>query len=82
MRGWAKPSRRAEPDPEVREELARIEQTIIDGAVPILEEYGGLQAALKRGAALERQARRQAGRASIRRGSTWWTARLAEARYR
>ena len=72
----------AEPAPEVREELARIERAILQGAVQILEEFGGLQAAMKRSVALEKQVRRQAGRASIRRGSTWRTARLAGARYR
>ena len=82
MRHWAEPSGPAELDPQVRKELARIEEAILAGAVPILEEYGGLQAAMKRSVALEKQARRQAARASIRRGSTWRTARLAGARYR
>ena len=82
MRHWAEPSGPAELDPQVRKEFARIEEAILAGAVPILEEYGGLQAAMKRSVALEKQARRQAARASIRRGSTWRTARLAGARYR
>ena len=82
MRHWAEPSGPAELDPQVRKELARIEEAILAGAVPILEKYGGLQAAMKRSVALEKQARRQAARASIRRGSTWRTARLAGARYR
>ena len=82
MRHWAEPSGPAELDPEVREELARIERAILDGAVEILDEYGGLQAAMRRSVALQKQARRQATRASIRRGSTWRTARLAGARYR
>ena len=82
MRHWAEPSGPAELDPQARKELARIEEAILSGAVPILEEYGGLQAAMKRSVALEKQARRQAARASIRRGSTWRTARLAGARYR
>ena len=77
MRHWAEPSGPAELDPQVRKELARIEEAILAGAVPILEEYGGLQAAMKRSVALEKQARRQAARASIRRGTTWRTARLA-----
>ena len=82
MRHWAEPSGPAELDPQVRKELARIEEAILAAAVPILEKYGGLQAAMKRSVALEKQARRQAARASIRRGSTWRTARLAGARYR
>ncbi len=82
MRHWAEPSGPAELDPQVRKELARIEEAILAGAVPILEKYGGLQAAMKRSVALEKQARRQAARASIRRGSTWRTARLAGACYR
>ena len=82
MHHWAEPSGPAELDPQVRKELARIEEAILAGAVPILEKYGGLQAAMKRSVALEKQARRQAARASIRRGSTWRTARLAGARYR
>ena len=82
MRHWAEPSGPAELDPQVRKELARIEEAILAGAVPILEKYGGLQAAMKRSVALEKQARRQAARASIRRGSIWRTVRLAGARYR
>ena len=82
MRHWAEPSGPAELDPQARKELARIEEAILSGAVPILEEYGGLQAAMKRSVALEKQVRRQAGRASIRCGSTWRIARLAGARYR
>ena len=82
MRHWAEPSGSAEPEPEVQEKLARIERAILEGAVEILDEYGGLQAAMKQSVALEKQARRQAARASIRRGSTWRTARLAGARYR
>ena len=82
MRHCAEPSGPAELDPQARKELAWIEEAILSGAVPILEEYGGLQAAMKRSVALEKQVRRQAGRASIRRGSTWRTARLAGARYR
>ena len=81
MRHWAEPSGPAEPDPEVREELARIERAILEGAVEILDEYGGLQAAMKRSVALEKHARRQPARALIRRGGTWRAERLAGARY-
>ena len=61
MSGWAEASGPGEPDAGTREELARIERAILQGAVQILEEFGGLQAALKRSVALEKQARRQAG---------------------
>ncbi|WP_420449784.1 hypothetical protein [Candidatus Palauibacter sp.] len=81
-RGWAEPSGHRKPDPEIREELARIERAILQGAVHILEEFGGLQAALKRSIALESQARRQGGRGSIDRGIVWQTVRLQGARYR
>ena len=82
LANWARDPHPSELDPQVRKELARIQEAILAGAVPILEKYGGLQAAMKRSVALEKQARRQAARASIRRGSTWRTARLAGARFR
>ena len=82
MRGWAEPSGAGEPDPGIVEELARIERAILQGAVHILEEFGGLQAALKRSIALEKRARRQGGRGSIHRGAAWRTARLAGVRFR
>ena len=72
----------SEPDAGIREELARIERAILQGAVQILEEFGGLQAAMKRSVVLEKQVRRQPGPGSIRRASTWRTVRLAGARYR
>ena len=81
-RGWAEPSGPVEPDAGVREELARIERAILKGAVHVLEEFGGLQAALKRSIALEKQARRRAGRGSIDRSVGWQTVRLQGARYR
>ena len=82
--GWAEPAGPDEPDPAIREELARIERAILQGDVDVLEELGGLQAALKRSIELETQAprRQQAGRASIRRGAAWRTARLAGVRFR
>ena len=82
MSGWAEASGPGEPDAGIREELARIERAILQGAVQILEEFGGLQAALKRSVALEKQERRQAGRGAIHRGVAWQTVRLAGARYR
>ncbi|MXX35182.1 MAG: hypothetical protein F4X22_16495 [Gemmatimonadales bacterium] len=81
--GWAEPAGPGEPEAGVREELARIERAIVQGAVHVLEEFGGLQAALKRSIELEAQARRQgAGRASIHRGAAWRTARLNGVRFR
>ncbi len=82
MSGWAEASGPGEPDAGIREELARIERAILQGAVQILEEFGGLQAALKRSVALEKQERRQTGRGAIHRGVAWQTVRLAGARYR
>ena len=82
MSGWAEASGLGEPDAGIREEIDRIERAILQGAVQILEEFGGLQAALKRSVALEKQARRQAGRGAIHRGVAWQTVRLAGARYR
>ena len=82
MSGWAEASGPGEPDAGIREEIDRIERAILQGAIQILEEFGGLQAALKRSVALEKQARRQAGRGAIHRGVAWQTVRLAGARYR
>ena len=82
LSGWAEASGTGEPDPAIRDELARIERAILQGAVQILEEFGGLQAALKRSVALENEAHRKAGRGAIRRGRAWRTTRLAGVRYR
>ena len=68
-----------ESDGDIREEIARIERAILQGAVQILEEFGGLEATLKRSVALTTQARRQAVRGSIQRGRTWQTVRLSGA---
>ena len=61
LANWARAPRPSEMDEETARELARIEQAILTGDVPFLEEYGGLQAALKRCIALEKQARGRAG---------------------
>ena len=82
MRGWAEDGVAAEADAGMRDEIARIERAILQGAVRVLEEFGGLQAAMKRSVALTRQIRRQGGRGSIRRGTAWQAVRLAGARYR
>ena len=58
---WARYPRPSEIDEETRRELARIKQAIIGGDVRVLDEYGGLQAAMKRAVALEKRARRRAG---------------------
>ena len=80
--GWAEASGPAEPDAGIREEIARIERAILQGAIQILEEFGGLQAALKRSVALTKQARRQRGRGPIHTGRTWQTVRLSGAHFR
>ena len=82
LRGWTEVSRNGESDPAIRDELARIERAILQGAVQILEEFGGLQAALKRSVALENEVRRRPERGAIRRGRAWRTTRLAGVRYR
>ena len=82
LANWAGDPRPSEFDAEVSLEIARIEHAILRGAVQILEEFGGLQAAMKRSVALTKRARRQAGRGLIHRTSTWRSARLARARFR
>ena len=57
-RAEAVPRRWGKPDAGIREELARIERAILQGAVTVLQEFGGLQAALKCSVALEKQVRR------------------------
>ncbi len=79
---WAVASVPAEPDAGVREEIARIERAILQGAVKILEEFGGLQAAMKRSVTLTKQERRQPGHGPIHRGGTWQTVRLSGAHFR
>ena len=81
LRGWGKFSGRAKPDAEIHEELARIERAILQGAVRVLEEFGGLQAALKRSIALEKQVHRRPAPGLVQHASTWQTTRLAGARY-
>ena len=81
LANWARYPRPSEIGEETRRELARIEQAILTGDVRVLDEIGGLQAAMKRSIALEKRARRRAGRGLMHRTETWWTVRLAEARY-
>ena len=82
LANWARDPRPSEYDPATGWEIDRIERAILKGDVPVLEEYGGLQAALKRSIMLENRARRQAGRGLMRRTGTWRTVRLAGARFR
>ncbi|MCY3942328.1 MAG: hypothetical protein OXG18_00965, partial [Gemmatimonadetes bacterium] len=82
MGGWAEDGLPAEADAGMRDEIARIERAILQGAIQVLEEFGGLQAAMKRSVALTKQIRRRGGRGSIQRGTAWRTVRLAGARYR
>ena len=81
LAAWTRYPRPSEVDEETRRELARIEQAIIGGDVRTLDEYGGLQAALKRAIALEERPRRRAGRGLTERVDTWMTVRLAGARF-
>ena len=71
-RSWPSPGpgkRWIGPDADASEEIARIEQTILQGAVRILDEFGGLQAAMKRSVALTKQARQQPGQGPIHRAA-------------
>ena len=79
---WSETAGRGDADPRNRGELARIEQAIHCGATEVLDEYGGLQGALKRSVALEKEVRRQAGRGGLRRAHAWRTRRLAGVLYR
>ena len=82
LHSWAEAFGPDEPDAGIREEIARIERAILQGAVQILEEFGGLQAALKRSVALTKQDRRRRARGPIHTGSTWQTVRLSGAQFR
>ncbi len=82
MRGWAEAGPPREPDPRLRQEIERIRRAIIDGAVPVLDEYGGLQAAMKRRAVLTKRLRRQPRPGSIQAARTWRSDRLAGTCYR
>ncbi len=78
MRRWTEPSGAGEAPAEVREELDRIERAILEGAVEVLDEYGGLQVALKRAVALENGAAgKTPGQAVLHRARSWRTTRLA-----
>ena len=82
LANWARDPRPSEFDHGIGREIDLIDQAIIKGDVPVLMEYGGLQAAMKRSVALTKRARRQAGRGLMQRTDTWRTVRLAGARFR
>ena len=82
LANWARDPRPSEFDYGIGREIDLIDQAIIKGDVPVLMEYGGLQAAMKRSVALTKRARRQAGRGLMQRTDTWRTVRLAGARFR
>ncbi len=81
LANWARDPRPSEMDEETSRDLARIEQAILKGDVRVLDEYGGLQAAMRRSVALEKRARRRAGRGLMDRAVTWRTDRPAGARF-
>ena len=80
LANWSRYPRPSEIDEETRRDLARIEQAILGGDVRTLDEYGGLNAALKHAIALENRARRRAGRGLTESVKTWSSDRLAGAR--
>ena len=82
LANWARDPRPSEFDHGIGREIDLIDQAIIKGDVPVLMEYRGLQAAMKRSVALTKRARRQAGRGLMQRTDTWRTVRLAGARFR
>ena len=53
LQRWVRAAGPSEASADVREELARIERAILRGTLEVLEEFGGLQAALKRSRARE-----------------------------
>ena len=59
------------------EEFARIEQAILTGNIPVLEEYGAVQAALKRTVELEQLARKRRHKTMIEGFATWKSTRIA-----
>ena len=76
---WADNFERAarEDAPLAGEEFARIEQAILTGNIPVLEEYCGVQAALKRAVELEQPARKCSHKPMIEGFATWEATRIA-----
>ena len=81
LASWTRDPRPSEKGRETSREINRIDQAILKGDISILEEYGGLQVALKQSVALTKRARRQAGRRLVHGTATWRTDRLAGTRY-
>ena len=74
---------RTQPRDEGQPGNCWLEQAILQGAVGrILDEFGGLQAVLKRSIALKKQSCPQGRRRLIHSGTTWKTERLSEALFR
>ena len=67
------------PEASVAQEIARIEHAILQGAIRVLDEFGGLQAALKRSVELKKRHGKGSRKAMIDGYITWRSARLAEA---
>ncbi len=59
------------------EEFARIEQAILTGNIPVLEEYGGVQAVLKRAVDLEQLSLKRSHKTMIEGFATWGSTRIA-----
>ena len=82
LTNWARDPRPSEFDAEISLEIDRIKQAVLKGNdLWIKEVCGDLQGALRRMVALEKRARRQAGRGLMHRTDTWRTVRLAAARF-
>ena len=78
---WAENLDRAAPedDPLAGEEHARIKQAFLTGNISVLEEHGGVQAALKRSVELEQLARKRSHKTMIEGFATWGSIRIAGA---
>ena len=59
------------------EEYARIKRAILTGNIPVLEEYSGVQAALKRTVELEQLAGKRSHKTMIKGFTTWCSTRIA-----
>ena len=82
LANWARDPRPSEFDAEISLEIDRIKQAVLKGNdLWIKGVCGDLQGALRRMVALEKRARRQAGRGLMHRTDTWRTVRLAAARF-
>ena len=77
LANWGRDPRSSEINEEIGRDIDRIHQAILNGDVRVLQEYGGLQAAMKHSVALEKQARRRAGGGLMHRTDTWRAFRLA-----